>query len=110
MEETAGPPQPILIQAGEGDEPETVAGPKRTVNTLESTEPSDASFVAFCRLCERLLATLEPAGKGHFRNRETAVLVKKSTQRPDVVDLSTTKAVCFGREQTTRRPFCRGGR
>ena len=82
MEETAGPPQPILIQAGEGDEPETVAGPKRTVNTLASTEPSDASFVAFCRLCERLLATLEPAGKGHFRNRETAVLVKKALNDP----------------------------
>ena len=82
MKETAGPPQPILIQAGTDTEPETLAAPKTTVNTLGSTEPSDASFVAFCRLCERLLATLEPVGKGHFKNRETAVLVKKALNDP----------------------------
>ena len=82
MEEKAGPPQPILIQARTDTEPETVAAPKTTVNTPASAEPSDALFVAFCRLCERLLATLEPAGKGHFQNRETAILVKKALNDP----------------------------
>jgi hypothetical protein len=61
---------------------EVVAAPEAAADTLASTEPSEASFVAFCRLCERLLATLEPAGKGHFNNRETGILVKKALNDP----------------------------
>ncbi|MBL6733726.1 MAG: hypothetical protein ISP84_04185 [Candidatus Poseidonia sp.] len=65
-----------------GEGAEVVAAPEAAADTLASTEPSEASFVAFCRLCERLLATLEPAGKGHFNNRETAILVKKAFNDP----------------------------
>lgn len=61
---------------------EVVAVPEAAADTLASTEPTEASFVAFCRLCERLLATLEPAGKAHFNNRETGILVKKALNDP----------------------------
>ena len=65
-----------------GEGAEVVAAPEAAADTLASTEPSEASFVAFCRLCERLLVTVEPAGKAHFNNRETGILVKKALNDP----------------------------
>ena len=65
-----------------GEDAKTAPATETATDTPVSAEPTEASFAAFCRICERLLATLEPSGKGHFKNRETNVLVKKALSDP----------------------------
>lgn len=89
MVDKDAPPEPIDIGSlpqknttfwSEGVE--AVSATETTSSALARTEPTEASFVAFCHICERLLATLEPVGKGHFKNRETNLLVKKAFNDP----------------------------